>query len=81
MEKYIIIEGYYESVKGEQRSLAIEQGLVFVVTWRIFNYKTLQYGVFDPSVNDIIQIVAVFRYKEDYHYFCSSTIYLDIMQT
>ncbi len=29
------------------------------------NYKTLQYGVFDPSLNDIIQIVAVFRNIED----------------
>ncbi len=65
MEKYIIIEGYYESVKGEQRSLAIEQGLVFICNMKNLNYKTLQYGVFDPSVNDIIQIVAVFRYKED----------------
>jgi len=65
MEKYILIEGYYESIKDEQRNLAIEKGQVFICRMKNLNYKTLQYGVFDPSLTDIIQIVAVFRNVED----------------
>jgi hypothetical protein len=65
MEKYIRIEGFYESVKDAQRHQAIENGQVFICRMKGINFKTLQYGVFDPSLNDIIQIVAVFRNIED----------------
>lgn len=65
LESYFIIDGYYDSIKDEQRYLAIEKGQVFICRMKSLNYKTLQYGVFDPSLNDTIQIVAVFRTKED----------------
>lgn len=65
VEKYIFIDGYFESVKDDVRQEAIIQGQVFICHMKDLNYKTPRFGVFDPSLNDTIQVIAVFRLKED----------------
>ena len=63
-EKYLHIDGYFESVNEAERQEAIKHGLVFICNMKGLDYKTLHFGVFDPSINDNVKLIAVFREKD-----------------
>ncbi len=63
-EIYLHIEGYFESVKDAERQEAIKNGQVFICNMKRLDYKTLHFGVFDPSIKDTVKLIAVFREKD-----------------
>jgi hypothetical protein len=58
--KYIIKDSWL-TVSNEEREIAIFEGQVFICKIDGLNYKTLEFGVFDPNINDTIFLIAAFR--------------------
>lgn len=59
--RFIISEKKWEDISNEERELAMNNYQYYICRVSGLNYKTLSYGVFDPSKNDLIKLIAVFN--------------------
>jgi hypothetical protein len=71
-DRFIISEKKWESISTEERELAISKYQYFICSVSGLNYITLRYGVFDPSNNDLIKLIAVFNDIEHAKLFVNS---------
>jgi hypothetical protein len=60
-QNFITLETFWDSITQEQKETAIKEGQFFICKVKDCNYKTLPYGVFDPSLDDLFHLIAMFR--------------------
>ena len=64
-EKYIIKSTPWSEISNEERENAILVDKVFICKMTGLNYPTLEFGIYNPNINDIICLIAVFNKIED----------------
>jgi len=69
---FIISEVKWEDISTKEKELAISRGQYYICRVSGLNYLTLKYGVFDPSNNDLIKLIAVFNDIEHAKLFVNS---------
>lgn len=58
---YVISKKFWEEITNKERDDASQNNQLFICRVKGCNYKTLEYGIFDPQKGDIINLIAIFN--------------------
>lgn len=77
MSKSYIIKNKWSDASLKERELAAHENKYFICKVNCPENIILRYGVFDPNLNDLVQIIAKFRDIEDAKIFVNALTDID----